>query len=186
MIEFRSLGSLEVVEDDRPLPLGSPKQRALLAVLLIHRRETVSVERLIDELWGEHAPASAMKNVQGYVSNLRKVLGEEMLITRGRGYLLEAGAAETDVDRFESLVSEGRRAWQDGDAPSAAAQLREGLAVWRGPALSDFARLEELRLVALEDRIEAELALGEHARLVGELEGLVREHPLRERFIAQL
>jgi YVTN family beta-propeller protein len=196
MIEFRSLGSLEVVEDDRPLPLGSPKQRALLAVLLIHRRETVSVERLIDELWGEHAPASAMKNVQGYVSNLRKVLGEEMLITRGRGYLLQAGAAETDVDRFESLVSEGRRAWQDGDAPSAAAQLREGLAVWRGPALSDFAyepfaqseiaRLEELRLVALEDRIEAELALGEHARLVGELEGLVREHPLRERFIAQL
>jgi YVTN family beta-propeller protein len=196
VIEFQILGSLEVVEDDRPLALGSPKQRALLAVLVIHRGETASSERLIDELWGEHAPASAIKNVQGYVSSLRKVLGEEMLITRGHGYLLEAGPGGTDVDRFEWLVSEGRRAWQDGDAPSAAAQLREGLAVWRGPALSDFAyesfaqseiaRLEELRALALEDRIEAELALGEHARLVGELEGLVREHPLREGFIAQL
>ena len=196
MIEFRVLGSLEVVEGDRALALGSPQQRALLAVLLVHRGQPVSTDCLIDELWGQHAPASAIKIVQGYVSNLRKVFGDGLLVTDGRGYLLQARAGQTDAGRFESLVADGRRALQEGDAREAVARLREALGLWRGPPLADFAyesfaqpeisRLEESRLVALEERIDAELALGEHARLVGELEALVHEHPLRERFIAQL
>jgi YVTN family beta-propeller protein len=168
----------------------------LLAVLLLHRGEPVSSDRLIDEIWGERAPASATKLVQGYVSNLRKVLGDGRLVTRGRGYVLRVESGETDVDRFEALATEGRRALEDGDALAAGAVLREALAVWRGPALSDFAyqpfaqpeiaRLEEARLVVLEDRIDADLVSGEHARLVGELEALVREHPLRERLEGQL
>ena len=196
MIEFRVLGALQVVEGDRPLALGSPQQRALLAVLLVHRGEAVSSDRLVDALWGEQAPASAVKIVQGYVSNLRRVLGEGLLVTRGRGYLLQAEPGQVDLGRFESLVDEGRRALQEGDARTAAARLREALGMWRGPPLADFAyesfaqaeiaRLEESRLAALEDRIDAELALGEHGRLVGELEGLVYEHPVRERFVAQL
>lgn len=196
MIEFRVLGSLEVVEGDRPVALGGPQQRALLAVLLVHRGESVSSDRLIDALWGEQAPASAVKIVQGYVSNLRRVLGDGLLVTRGGGYLLQAEPGQTDLDRFESLVAEGRRALQEGDAPTAAARLRDALGLWRGPPLADLAyesfaqaeiaRLEESRLAALADRIDAELALGEHARLVGELEALVREHPLRERLVGQL
>ncbi len=196
MIEFRILGSLEVVEQDRPLALGSPKQRALLAILLIHRGEPVSSDRLVDELWGEHAPATAIKIVQGYVSNLRKVLGDGVLVTRGRTYLLEVAPGQLDVDRFEALVTEARRALQNGDARTAAERLREALGLCRGPPLADLAyesfaqsevaRLQESQLAALEERIDAELALGDHAHLVGELEALVREHPPRERFTAQL
>ena len=196
MIEFRVLGSLEVVEGDRPLALGSPQQRALLAVLLMHRGAPVSSDRLIDALWGEQPPASAVKIVQGYVSNLRRVLDEGLLVTRGRAYLLQTEPGQTDLDRFESLVAEGRRALQEGDARSAAAQLREALGLWRGPVLADFgyesfaqaeiARLEEARLAALEDRIDADLALGRQEQLVGELEALVHEHPVRERFLGQL
>ena len=121
------------------------------------------------------------------MSNLRKVLGDGLLVTRGHGYLLQAEPGQLDVDRFESLVAEGRRARQAGDAQTAAERLREALGLWRGPPLADFAyesfaqseiaRLEESRLAALEERIDAELAIGEHAQLVGELEGLVREHP---------
>jgi YVTN family beta-propeller protein len=195
-MEFRVLGSLEVVDHDGPVALGAPKQRALLAVLLLHRGEPVSTDRLIDEIWGERPPASANKLVQGYVSNLRKVLGDGRLVTQGRGYVFRIEPGQTDVDRFEALAARGRRALQDGDALTAAAVLREALALWRGPALSDFAyepfaqpeiaRLEEARLVVLEDRIDADLASGEQARLVGELEALVREHPLRERLQGQL
>jgi YVTN family beta-propeller protein len=195
-MEFRVLGSLEVVDHDGPVALGAPKQQALLAVLLLHRGEPVSSDRLIDEIWGEQPPASANKLVQGYVSNLRKLLGDPRLVTQGRGYLLRVEPGETDVDRFEALVAQGRRALEDGDALTAGAVLREALAIWRGPALSDFtyqpfaqseiARLEEARLAALEDRIDADLASGEHTRLVGELEALVREHPLRERVQGQL
>jgi YVTN family beta-propeller protein len=196
VIEFRVLGSLEVVGEDGPLALGAPKQRALLAILLLHRGEPVSSDRLIYEIWGEEPPASAIKLVQGYVSNLRKVLGDGVLVTQGRGYLLHAGPGQLDLDRFDSLVAEGRRALQERDARSAAARLRKALGLWRGPPLADFsyesfaqaeiARLEESRLGALEERIDADLALGEHARLVGELEALVRAHPMRERFIGQL
>ena len=101
MIEFRLLGALEVVDGDRPLTLGRPKQHALLAVLLLHRGEPVSSERLVDELWGQEAPASAIKIVQGYVSSLRKELGDGVLVTRGHGYLLAAAPGQVDVDRFE-------------------------------------------------------------------------------------
>ncbi|MFL5828781.1 MAG: glutaminyl-peptide cyclotransferase [Solirubrobacteraceae bacterium] len=196
MVEFRILGPLEVVEHDRPLVLGGPKQRALLAVLLLHRGEVVSTERLSDELWGERPPASAAKTVQAYVSNLRRALGDGLLVTRGHGYLLQTERGQLDVDRFEALVDAGRTALGEGDARRASERLREALALWRGPPLSDFAyepfaqaetaRLQEERLAALEDRIDADLALGRHAALVGELEALVREHPLRERFQAQL
>ena len=196
MIEFRVLGSFEVVDGDRTLALGSPAQRALLAVLLVHRREPVSSERLIDELWGDQAPASVVKIVQGYVSNLRKVLGDGLLLTRGHGYVLQIEPGQLDLDRFESLVAEGRRASQNGDAGAAVARLQEALGLWRGPALADFAyesfaqaeiaRLEERRLAVLEARIEAELALDDPAALVGELEALVRRHPLRERLRGQL
>ncbi|MBV9838943.1 MAG: winged helix-turn-helix domain-containing protein, partial [Solirubrobacterales bacterium] len=196
MVEFRVLGSLEAVEQDRSLPLGSPKQRALLAVLLMHRREPVSSDRLVDALWGEQAPPTAIKIVQGYVSNLRKALGDGLLVTRGRGYLLQIEPEQTDLDRFELLAAQGRRALHDGDAGGAAARLREALDLWRGPPFADFAyesfaqaeitRLEESRLAAVGDLIDVELVLGAHARLVGELEALVHEHPSRERFVGQL
>ena len=196
VIEFRVLGPLEVVEEDRALALGSPQQRLLLAVLLVHRGEPVSSDRLIDELWGEQAPASAIKIVQGYVSNLRKVLGDGVLVTRGRGYLLHAEPGQLDLDRFESLLAAGRNASHRGDPRTAAERLREALGLCRGPPLTDFAyasfaqseiaRLAEAQLQALEERIDADLALGEHAQLVGELEGLVHEHPLRERLTGQL
>ena len=114
-MRFESWGRLRV-EGDRALALGSPQPPALLAVLLVHRGEPVSSDRLIDELWGEQAPASAIKIVQGYVSNLRKALGDGLLVTRGRGYSLQAEPGQLDVDRFESLVAEGRRALHEGDA----------------------------------------------------------------------
>ena len=178
------------------LALGAPKQRALLAVLLVHRGEPVSRDRLIDEIWGEQPPASANKIVQGYVSNLRKVLGGGFLVSRGRGYSLQVDPGQLDADRFEALVAEARTASQRGYARTAVGRLREALALWCGPPLADFAyesfaqpeiaRLRESRLVALEERIAAELELGDQARLVGELEALVREHPLREGFTAEL
>ncbi len=195
LIEFRILGPLEVVENGRPVIVGAPKVRALLAVLLLHRGEVVSTDRLIDALWGERAPATAAKTVQVYVSNLRKALGDGLVVTRGRGYVLEVDA-RADVDRFEALVADGRRLSASGDARGAGERLRESLTVWRGPPLADFAyepfaqgaiaRLEEARHEALEDRIEADLAIGELAGLVGELEALVAEHPLRERLQGQL
>jgi YVTN family beta-propeller protein len=196
MIEFRVLGSLEVVDDDHSVALGGPRQRALLAALLLHRRQPVSSDRLIDELWGERAPPTARKIVQGYVSSLRKELGDGIVVSSGHGYLLEVEPDQTDVDRFESLAADGQRALAHDDPGRAADLLREALGLWRGPALAEFAyepfaqseigRLEELRLAALGDRIDAELALGRHEQLVPELEALVREHPLRERFTGQL
>ena len=196
VIEFRVLGSLEVVDQDDHLALGGPKQRALLAILLLHRGDPVSPDRLIDEIWAGEPPASANKIVQGYVSNLRKALGDGLLITQGRGYVLRTESGQLDVDRFEALASQGRGALEQGDALTAAAVLRQALGVWRGPALADFAyepfaqseiaRLEESRLAVVEDRIDADLASGKHARLVGELEALVREHPLRDRLRGQL
>jgi YVTN family beta-propeller protein len=196
VITFRLLGPLEVFDEQRPVALGGPKQRALLAVLLVHRGEAVSTDRLVDALWAEQAPASAAKIVQGYVSHLRRALGDGLLVTRGGGYLLQTAPGQVDLDRFEPLVAEGRRALEVGDARVASERLREALALWRGPPLADFAyerfaqaeiaRLEEARLAALEDRIDADLAFGEHAQLVSELESLVHQHPLRERLQAQL
>ena len=196
MLEFRILGALEASDQGRALPLGTPKQRALLAVLLLHRREIVSTDRLIDELWNGRPPDTATKTVQVYVSRLRKVLGEQVLVTRGGGYVLEVGDDQVDADRFERLAVEGRDALEGGDARSAAETLRSALELWRGEPLADFTfeefarneigRLEELRLVALEDRINAEIALGRHSALVPELERLVADHPERERLRGQL
>jgi DNA-binding SARP family transcriptional activator len=118
-----------VVDGDRVLALGSPQQQALLAVLVVHRGEPVSSERLVDELWGEQAPASAIKIVHGYVSNVRKVLGDGLLVTRGHGYLLQTEPGQVDVDRFESLVAEGRHALLDGDARTAVARRGPGAGV---------------------------------------------------------
>jgi YVTN family beta-propeller protein len=196
VVEFRVLGPLEVERDGHLLELGGAQQRTLLAVLLLHRNEVVSSDRLIDELWGERPPVTAAKTVQVYVSRLRKALGDGVLLTRSGGYLLVPAPGQVDADRFQALVSEGHVALQAGDAQRAAVVLTEALALWRGPALADFAyrpfaqseiaRLAEARLAALEDRIDAELALGEHVRLVEELEKLVGEHPLRERLRGQL
>jgi DNA-binding SARP family transcriptional activator/ABC-type branched-subunit amino acid transport system substrate-binding protein len=196
VVEFRILGPFEVVEGDRRLALGGPKQRAVLAILLLHRGEVVSTDRLIDELWEERPPATATKTVQVYVSNLRKALGDGLLVTQGRGYLLRTSPGQLDLDRFDALVAEARQALRDGRARDGSDGLREALTLWRGRALEDFAydrfaqgataQLEEQRLAALEDRIDADLALGEHAALVAELESLVREHPLRERLHLQL
>ena len=196
MVEFRVLGAFEVVDGDRPVALGGPKQRALLAMLLLHRGEVVSTDRLVDALWGERASATAAKTVHVYVSGLRKALGDDLLVTRGHGYLLQAGPGRVDRDRFEELAAAGRAALEAGDPCTAVERFDAALGLWRGPPLADLAyesfagaeigRLGEERLAALEDRIDAKLALGEHARLTGELEGLVRENPLRERLQAQL
>ncbi len=177
LVEFRILGPLEIVEHGRPVLLGAPKVRALLTVLLLHRGEVVSTDRLIDALWGERTPATAAKTVQVYVSNLRKTLGDAVLVTRGRGYVLMTELEQVDLDRFEALAGEGRRLLAAGDARAAVERLREALGLWRGPPLADFAyepfaqapiaRLEEARLEALEDRIDADLATGELAGLVG-------------------
>ena len=184
-LEFWILGPLEVAGDDGPLELPAGKPRALLAVLLLGRGEVVSVDRLVDELWGERPPPTAAKNVQGYVARLRRVLGDGALLTQAPGYALRVDAL--DATRFQALVEEARHE----EPAAAAARLEEALALWRGPPLADFAyepfaqdeirRLEELRLSALEDRIEADLALGRHEEVVAELESLAREHPLRER-----
>ncbi len=191
-MEFRILGPLEVVHEDRPLPLGGMKLRGLLAMLLLHANEVVSVDRLIGALWGEPPPATAVASLQNRVSELRKLLGREALATHPPGYLLRVEPGQLDLELFERLRAEARGA----DPEQAASKLREALALWRGPALADLAlepfaqaevpRLEELRLFALEERVEAELALGREADVVPEIEGLVAEHPLRERLRAQL
>lgn len=196
MLQFRILGPLEVMERDASLSLGGAKQRAVLAILLLHRGAAISSERLINELWGERPPATAAKTLQGYVFHLRRALGDGLLHTRRAGYELELAPGQLDADEFERLAAEGRAALSDGDPAAAAGCLRDALALWRGPALADFAyesfaqaeiaRLQEARLAALEDRIDADLALGRQEQLVGELDALVREFPLRERLRAQL
>ncbi len=195
-VEFRVLGPLEVWRGEISLPLGSGKERALLAILLLNANRTVSRDRLVDELWGERAPERAAKSIQTYISRLRKILPTGILRTRPPGYVLELEPEQLDLHRFERLIALGQRALAEGSAGLASVSLGEALALWRGPALAEFrsepfargeaARLEELRLLALEARIDADLALGRHADLVGELESLVAHHPLRERFRAQL
>jgi predicted ATPase/DNA-binding SARP family transcriptional activator len=195
-VDFRILGPLEVSRDGEPCDLGARKHRALLALLLLHANEVVSVDRLIDELWGEAPPATAPKALQVYVSGLRRAIGRDVLATRAPGYMLSVDEGELDLWRFERLAGEGRKALAAGDPARAAAALGRALGLWRGPPLADLAyepfaqtaiaRLEELRLACLEDRIEADLALGRHAELVAELEALIREDPLRERLQAQL
>ena len=195
---YRLLGPLEVCDGDRPVRLGEGRQRSVLILLLLHRNEAMASERLIDALWGESPPATAAKVLQNYVGQLRRALDDRegrRLQTRGRGYAIHVEDGELDLDRFERLVREGGEALALDRPADAAAWLREALALWRGPALADvayepfaqaeIARLEERRAVALERRIDADLALGRHADLVAELEALVAQHPLRERLRGQ-
>jgi DNA-binding SARP family transcriptional activator len=187
MLEFRILGPIEVWHDGTQLQLGGPKQRAVLALLLLDAGRVVSTDRLIDLLWAEQPPPTAATSLQNFISQLRKLLGAEVLVTKPPGYRLELQPEQFDLERFHRLVDAARQEGPEGRA----AKLREALALWRGPPLADvafepfaqpeIARLEELRLAALEDRIEAELEAGRHAELVGELESIVREYPLRER-----
>ncbi len=194
-LDIRLLGPIEAERDGAPVALGGPKPRTLLAVLALEPGRVVSVDRLVEALWPGEPPETAAHAVQVYVSQLRKALGPA-IATRAPGYELELAPEHVDVHRFARLTQDGRAALEGGDPVSAEGALREALALWRGPALADFfyepfaqteiARLEELRTVTLEERIEADLALGRHAELVSELEALVSAQPLRERPRAQL
>ncbi len=191
-MELRILGPFEVVDGGRAVDLGGGRQRALLALLALRGGEALSVDRIVDELWEEKPPETARKIVQVYVSTLRKALGETAIATLGGGYALRLPRGTVDLERFEDLLDGARRA----EPAAAAAQLREALALWRGPPLADFAydsfaqgeigRLEDVRLAAVEEWAEAELAAGGGDGLVPELERLVRAHPLRERLRARL
>jgi WD40 repeat protein/DNA-binding SARP family transcriptional activator len=204
-MDFHILGRLEVLDEGRgSVAVAGSKQRALLALLLLHGNETLSTTRLIDELWGEQPPATAAKTVQVYVSRLRKSLAAGgdgngsagPVLTREHGYELRLDPERLDAARFERLLAEGRREVAAGRPERAASTLEDALALWRGPPLADLAyerfaqpeiaRLDELKGVALELLIEAKLALGRHAEVVAELETLTREHPYRERLRALL
>jgi DNA-binding SARP family transcriptional activator len=197
-VEFRILGPLEVVARGRLLELGRPKQRAVLAILLIHANRTVSLEHLVDELWGEEPPAQAIASLQAYVSHLRRLLEPargartpaRVLVSQSPGYRVAVAAEDLDAARFEALAAEGRQLLEDGRPDRADDALGRALALWRGPVLADFldapftraerTRLDELRLGAFEDRIAAGLALGRHAAVVTELDRLIGAHPYRE------
>ena len=202
-LDFRVLGPLQVAANGTSLPLGGAKQRAVLALLLLHANEVVSLDRLIDELWGESPPDSAANIVQGYVSHLRKALepgrgrGEhELLVSRRPATCCGSGATSSTPTASCGCPARAGGCWRREMRTPPSQRLRAALALWRGPALADLVyepfarprreRLEELRLVALEDRIDADLALGRNGALVGELRELVAEHPLRERLRAQL
>ena len=194
-LTVRMLGALQVERDGMPVALGGRAQRALLARLLLDANRTVPVSRLVEDLWGENAPASASKMVQIYVSMLRKVLPEGLLVTRSPGYALDLPPEAVDLVGFERLRDEGRAALRAGSHERAAGLLRQALALWRGPALAEFEepfaaiesrRLEEQHLACTEDRIDADLAAGSDSSLIGELEALVARNPLRERPHSQL
>jgi DNA-binding SARP family transcriptional activator len=192
-VEFRILGPLEAVAEGRVVTLGGSRQRTLLALLLVRANQVVSTDRLIDALWGAQPPRTAANSLQYHISQLRRTLAPAgAIVTKDPGYVIRLEQGELDLFQFERLVSDAQRS-----SPELAARLlRDALGLWRGPALADLAResfarpeilrLEELRLGALDARCEADLALGRHAEVVGELELLVREHPLRERLRAQL
>jgi YVTN family beta-propeller protein len=212
-MDYLILGPLEVRDGGLLVGLGGNKQRALLAILLLHRNEVVSTDALIDGLWGESPPASALRTLQAYVSRLRKELdgngasrapvgdsaagpADGVLLTRAHGYLLRLAPGELDLERFRELAERGRDALAAGKPEEAARVLREALGLWRGPPLADFtyetfaqaaiAQLEELHLATVEERLEADLARGRARELVDELRNLVQRHPLRERLRGQL
>ena len=204
MVQFRLLGPLEARDGERWVELGRPKQRVLLAVLLVHANHVVSVDRLVEELWGAEPPPQAAASLQTYVSNLRRALEpgrparapSRVLVSQPPGYRLAVGAGDLDAARFAALAGEGHRLLEAGRPAVAAGVLREGLALWRGPALAEVAdegfaqaernRLEELRVAALEDRLAADLDLGGHAAAVAELEELAGRYPFRERLAGLL
>lgn len=192
-LEIRLLGPLEVGVGGRRLELRRKKQRALLALMALHAGEVISTDRLIDELWGESPPKAVLSSLKNLVSELRKKLEPELLVTRAPGYVLQLQRDAVDAHRFERLAREARAA---AGAEERAVRLREALSLWRGPPLADLAfepfallassRLEQLRLLAYEDLIDAELTLGRHADLLQEVEVLVEQHPYDERLRAQL
>jgi DNA-binding SARP family transcriptional activator len=197
-MEFRILGPLEVLDEGKPFALGTLKERLVLAVLLLHANEFVSRERLIDELWGEAPPPTARKAVNVYISKLRQTLardGHDPIATADGGYRLVVEPDCLDADRVRGLVAQARERVANGESEAAALLLQNALAHWRGPTLAglslesfgreEVARLDELRITALMDRIDCDLALGHHERVLGELNVLLREHPLRERLRAQ-
>jgi DNA-binding SARP family transcriptional activator len=197
VLEFRILGPLEVVDEHGPVPLGGPKQRATLALLLLAPNRVVSVEQLADALYAGAPPVTAVTQVQRQVSELRKALGSAAAIeTRSPGYVVRLLSEQLDLSRFERLVEEANGAHARGDRQSEADLLRGALSLWRGSPLADLVyesfaqssieRLDEIRLAALEQRFDADLSLGRHAQLVAELEQLTREHPVRERLHGQL
>jgi DNA-binding SARP family transcriptional activator/predicted ATPase len=195
VVDFRILGPLEVIESGHGLALGAAKQQAVLAVLLLHPNQVVSISRLVDELWGEAPPATGAKVVQGYISSLRKILGPDTIATRAGGYLARVEPDRLDANRFESLAAEGR-AFLSNDPARAVERFQRALSLWRGPpfeglelmsvARSEAQRLVEEQLTAVEQRIEAELVLGRHADLVQLLPRLVAENPYRERLRSHL
>jgi DNA-binding SARP family transcriptional activator len=197
-VEFRILGPLEVVEDGEPVALGNLKERLVLGVLLLHANEFVSRERLIDDLWGEAPPATARQAISVYVSKLRKTLGRpgaDPIATADGGYRLHVEPERLDVRRMHDLVARARELVAKGELEGAANGFQEAISLWRGPTLAGFqlesrgrdevAQLDELRLAVLMDRIDCDLAVGRHERVLGELQVLVEEHPLRERLRAQ-
>jgi DNA-binding SARP family transcriptional activator len=203
-IDFRILGPIEAAGDAGAIKLGGPKQRAVLTILLLNANRVVPVEQIVEDLYGDDSPATAVAQIRDHVSQLRRLFGQKrggetddsMLETRAPGYVLRVRSDQLDSFRFEEMTREAYAALDRGEAPAAADLLREALALWRGPPLADFlyepfaqpaiARLEAMRLDALEHRIEADLRLGRDAQLVAELEELVREHPLREQLRAHL
>ena len=195
-MEFRILGSIEVVENGSgPIALGGPKQRAVLAHLLLRANHLVPTDVLIDEVWGEEPPETVRNALQSYASHLRKALGAERVEGSRAGYLLRAETSELDAARFQSLLRDARRLLPI-DAKAAVGAFDHALDLWRGPAFGDLAtepslrseaaRLDDLRLAALEERIDAQLTVGELGEVIGELESLTARHPLRERFWEQL
>ena len=195
-LEFRLLGPLEARLNDRLIALGGLRQRGLLTLLLLRANEVVARDRLIDELWRDHSPETAGNALAALVARLRRVLPADVLVTRSGGYEAQIEPDAVDLYRFERLLEEGSRSLAAGDPAEAAERLHSALSLWRGPPLADFTyepfaeptilRFEELRLGALENRIDADLALGRHGDVVGELQSLTLEHPLRERLRGQL
>src|SRR4051812_44866660 len=190
-MEYLVLGPLEARDDEGPVALGGAKQRALLALLLLSANRVVSRERLIDELWGDQPPVTAVQSVQVYVSRLRKLLPPGTLQTRAPGYMLKVDPERVDLLHFERLLANAKY----GDAERASRSLTRALALWRGHpragshepfARVEGARLGALRLAAVEGRIEADLALGRHAEVISELQTLIAEHRHRERLRVML
>jgi DNA-binding SARP family transcriptional activator len=192
VIEFRVLGSLEILDEGKPVSIGGRKQRMVLAMLLLEAGRVVSSDRLIDAVWGDEPPRTATTSLQNSISQLRKRLGSDMLVTKPRGYQLKIEPEQLDLTRHRRLLEEAR-----GAEPVRRSELlRTALELWHGPALaelayepfaqSEVARLEELRLTVIEQRIDADIAVGRHAEVVGELETIVAEHPLREQFRGQM